>query len=137
MAMARCGGIHDHGFEERTYAMSRADELWLHECYWRDSLHRSAIEVSPVYSVHLSGALWTRTRRLATERGPKVSRIRKLITRCVVNRVALRNDLIGDDYWVAVEMMDPDDALRGPQSVWLHWYMKLCFIDVFQVSAIC
>ena len=90
--------------------MSKADELWLHEYYWRDSLHRSAIEVSPVYSV---GALWTRTRRLAAERGHKVLRMRKLITRCTVNLMALRNDLIGDDYSAAVEMTDPDGALRG------------------------
>ena len=67
-------------------------------------------EVSPVYSV---GALWTRTRRLAAERGHKVSRMRVLITRCAVNRVALRNDLIGDDYSAAVEMIDPDGALGG------------------------
>ena len=92
--------------------MSR-DELWLYHRYWRDPLHRVAIEVSPVYSVHLSGALWTRTRRLAAERGHKVPRMRELITRCAVNRVALRNDLIGDDYSAVVEMMDPDDALEG------------------------
>ena len=30
-----------------------------------------------------------------------------------MNRVALLNDLIGDDYSVAVEMMDSDDVLRG------------------------
>ena len=93
--------------------MSGADELWLHECYWKDSRHRSAIEVSPVYSVQQSGALWTRTRRLAAERGHKVVRMRELITRCAVNRVALRNDLIGDNYSAAVEMIDPDGALRG------------------------
>ena len=93
--------------------MSRADELWSYECYWRDSLHRSAIEVSPVYSVQQSGAFWTRTRRLAAERGHKVLRMRKLITRCTVNLMALRNDLIGDDYSAAVEMIDLDGALRG------------------------
>ena len=38
---------------------------------------------------------------------------KKLITRCATNRVALLNDLIGDDYSVAVEMMDSDDVLRG------------------------
>ena len=90
--------------------MSRADELWSYEYYWRDSLHRSAIEVSSVYSV---GAVWTRTRRLAAERGHKVLRMKKLITRCTVNLMVLRNDLIGNDYSAAVEMMDPGGALRG------------------------
>ena len=35
----------------------------------------------------------------------------KYITRFAENRMALRNDLIGDDYLVAVEMMDSDDGL--------------------------
>lgn len=48
--------------------------------------------------------------------------------------MTLRNDLIGDDYWAAVEMMDPEDALR---SGLLHWYTKLSFIDVLHVSGIC
>ena len=53
-------------------------------------------------------------RSLATERGHKGSRIEKnMITRCAMNRVALLNDLIGDDYSVAVGIMDSDDALRG------------------------
>ena len=34
-------------------------------------------------------------------------------TRCAMNRVALLNDWIGNDYSVAVEIMDSDDVLRG------------------------
>ena len=92
--------------------MSWSDELYVYECYWRDSLHRSTIEINPVYSVQLSGALRTRTRRLAAERGHEVSRMRKLVTCYAGNRVVLRNDLSGDGYSVVVEMMDPDGALR-------------------------
>ena len=50
------------------------------------------------------------TRRLAAERGHNM---KKLITRCAENRVALNNNLIGDNYSAAVETMDFDDALRG------------------------
>ena len=39
--------------------------------------------------------------------------MKKPITSCAVNRVALHNDLIGDDYSGAVETLDFDDALRG------------------------
>ena len=59
-----------------------------------------------------------------------------LITRCAVNRVVLRDDLSGDGYWAAVEMMDSDDALGGLRSVWLHWYMKPSIIDVLHVSGV-
>ena len=53
-------------------------------------------------------------RALAAERERKGSRMeKKLITCWAMNRVALRNDLIGDDYSAVVEMMDSDDALRG------------------------
>ena len=38
---------------------------------------------------------------------------KKLITCCAVNRVDVRSDLIGNDYSAAVEMTDPDGALRG------------------------
>ena len=53
------------------------------------------------------------TRSVAAERGQKGSRTEKLITCWVVNWVALRNDLISDDYSAAFEMMDSDDVLRG------------------------
>ena len=66
--------------------MSWADELWLYQRYWRDSFHRSTIELNTVYGVQLSGVRWTRTRRLAVERGHKASRMRKLITHYAVNR---------------------------------------------------
>ena len=66
--------------------MSWADELWLYQRYCRDSLHRVAIEVNPVYSVQQSSALWTKTRRLAAERGHKMSRMRELITGRAVNQ---------------------------------------------------
>ena len=46
------------------------------------------------------------TRWLAAERERKGSRINKLITRLAMKRVALRNDLIGDDYSAAFEMME-------------------------------
>ena len=64
-------------------------------------------------SIQLSSAFWTRTRRLAAERGHKVSRMKKLVGRCDVNRVVQRDDLSGDGYWASVEMMDSDDALGG------------------------
>ena len=38
---------------------------------------------------------------------------KNLITRPGVNRVALRNDSIRDDYSDVVEIMDSVDALRG------------------------
>ena len=54
------------------------------------------------------------TQSLAAERERKGSRMKKnLITRPGVNRVALRNDSIRDDYSAVVEIMDSVDALRG------------------------
>ena len=53
------------------------------------------------------------TRRLAALCWHKGSSMKKLITRCDVNRVTLYNDLIGDDYSAAVELMDSEVGLRG------------------------
>ena len=50
------------------------------------------------------------TRSLAAKRGKKRSRMN---TRFAMNRVALPNDLIGDDYSATVEMMDSEDTLQG------------------------
>ena len=57
-------------------------------------------------------ALWTRKRRLAAERGHKVSRMKKIVTCCAVNRdrgpVTIPTQIIIQNH----EMMDPDGALR-------------------------
>ena len=37
----------------------------------------------------------------------------KTTIHCAMGRMALRNDLIVDDYSTVVEMMDSDDAPRG------------------------
>ena len=58
-------------------------------------------------------------------------------TRFAMNRAAMPNNLIGDDYSAAVEMMDSDDALRCLESGLLHWYVKLSFIVVLRVSTVC
>ena len=50
--------------------------------------------------------------------------------------MALRNDLIGDGYSTAVEMMDSEDALRGRRSGLLDWFIILSFVDVLQVSGV-
>ena len=39
--------------------------------------------------------------------------MKKLIRCFAMNRMDLRNDLIGDDYLAAVEMMNPDDACEA------------------------
>ena len=93
--------------------MSWADELWLHECCWRDSLHRVAIEVSPVYSGSNSPVRSGRERgdsRQTWAQGAKDEKTHYTL-RC--ESVALRNVLIGDDYSAVVEMIDPDGALGG------------------------
>ena len=71
------------------------------------------IEENPVCRAQLSGAL--RMRKLVAHRRAWAQGVedQKHITRFAENRMALRNDLIGDDYSVAVEMMDSDDGLRG------------------------
>ena len=51
--------ISDHR-AEGICTLSWADELRLYQCYWRNSLHRSTIEVNSVCSVQPSDALWTR-----------------------------------------------------------------------------
>ena len=92
--------FNDYRTEERICALSWADELRLYQCYWRDSLHCSTIEVKPVCSDQLSGR---ETRQLAAERGHKGRGWKNYITRCAMNRVALGKDLIGDDNSASVE----------------------------------
>ena len=54
--------FNDHGAEERICTLSWAEELRFYQCNWRDSLHRSTIEVNAGWSVQLSDALWTRNK---------------------------------------------------------------------------
>ena len=53
-----------------------------------------------------------------------------------MNRVALHNDLIGDDYSAAVEMMDSDDALRGRRSGSLKAKVKRSVMDILRASGV-
>ena len=70
-------------------------------------------EENPVCCAQLSNALWMR--KLVAHRRTWAQGVEdhKHITCFAENRMALHNDLIGDDYSVAVEMMDSDDGLRG------------------------
>ena len=104
----------DDRAEERICRLSWADELWLYQCHWWDSLHRSTIEVHLICSVQLSDAPWTRNEAARHRMWAQGAEDKKeLITCYSMNRVDLRNDLIGDDYSAAVEMMDSDDVPRG------------------------
>ena len=71
------------------------------------------IEENLVCRAQLSDAL--RMRKLVARRRTWAQGVedQNHIIRVAKNRVAVRNDLIGDDYSVAVEMMDSDDGLRG------------------------